>query len=157
MGTIIGVIGGQKANGDHLVWAEQVGRLIAQRGGVLICGGLEGVMEAACKGAKEVGGITIGVIPGMQRSEANPFVTIPIVTGLSTARNLIIVRSAQALIAVGGSYGTLSEIAHALDLKKKVILLKSWDLRRLGADSGLLLEAHSPEEAVDLAFQSVEA
>jgi len=108
--------------------AEEVGRLVAQRGGVLVCGGLGGVMDAACRGARAQGGTTIGILPGLDRSAANPHVDVAIPTGLGEARNALVVRAADVLIAVGGAYGTLSEIALALGAGKRVIGLDTWDI-----------------------------
>jgi uncharacterized protein (TIGR00725 family) len=105
-----------------------VGRELAARGAVLVCGGLGGVMEAACRGAKDAGGRTVGILPGTDRAAANPFVDAAIPTGLGEARNALVVRAADALIAVGGGYGTLSEIALALKAGKRVVGLDSWDI-----------------------------
>ncbi len=125
---IIGVIGqGQNCSRQILAYADIVGQEIAKRKGIVICGGLKGVMEAACRGAKKYQGLTIGIIPGTQKSEANEFVDIPIITGLSEARNIIIVRTADALIAIGGKYGTLSEIAFSLAFGKPIIGLCTWE------------------------------
>jgi hypothetical protein len=122
--TIIAVIGGSNCSDEIYKLARQVGQAIARAGAVLICGGLFGVMEAACRGAKEAGGMTIGVLPGKSKAEANAFVDIPVVTGLSDARNVIIVRTADGVIAVDGEYGTLSEIAFALKFGKPVVGLQ---------------------------------
>ena len=149
---VIGVIGGQRPPAESLPIAEAVGRLVAEAGGVLVCGGLEGVMEAACRGAKSVGGLTIGILPGGSKAEANPYVDVPIVTGIGAARNVIVVRTADALIAIDGAYGTLSEIAHALDLGKGVVSLGSWDLAKAGVDTSRIVAAKSPEDAVRLAM-----
>jgi uncharacterized protein (TIGR00725 family) len=105
-----------------------VGRELAARGAVLVCGGLGGVMEAACRGAKDAGGRTVGILPGTDRAAANPFVDIAIPTGLGEARNALVVGAADGLIAVGGGYGTLSEIALALKAGKRVVGLDSWDI-----------------------------
>jgi uncharacterized protein (TIGR00725 family) len=105
-----------------------VGRELGSRGAVLVCGGLGGVMEAACRGAKEAGGTTIGILPGSDRSAANVHVDFAIPTGLGEARNALVVRAADALVAVGGGYGTLSEIAFALKAGKRVVGLGSWDI-----------------------------
>ena len=110
---IIAVIGGSQPSAEEARLAEEVGRELARQGATLVCGGLGGVMEAACRGASSVGGVTIGILPGDSPEAANPYVQIPIVTGMGYARNISVVKSAQAVIAVGGSYGTLSEIAHA--------------------------------------------
>ena len=153
---IIGVIGSDGEIGDEQRSnAETVGRLVAEKGSTLVCGGLAGVMEAACKGAKSAGGTTIGVLPTMKKESANPYVDIPIVTGMGVARNVIIVRTADVLIAVGGRFGTLSEIAHALSMGKKVVSLKSWEC--LGSEEppeGMIF-ASTPEEAVQLAFEDL--
>ncbi len=123
---IVGVIGGARAEREILDVARELGRGIAKNGYILICGGLGGVMTAACKGAHEAGGITIGILPGNNRETANPYVTIPIVTAMSHARNAIIVRTADILVAVDGKYGTLSEIALAKAIGKRVVGLFTW-------------------------------
>ncbi len=150
---IIAVIGGQAdPTEETLRLATRVGQLIAKKGAHLICGGLEGVMQAACQGAKEAGGTTIGVLPSTSKHDANQYVDIPIVTGMGMARNVIIVRTADAIIAIDGRYGTLSEIAHALEQGKKIISLKSWPMSNLGIPQDLFVEVPSPEEAVELAY-----
>jgi len=108
--------------------AVEVGRLIARKGYALICGGMLGVMEGACRGAKEEGGLTVGILPGYDWS-SNPYVDIKIPTGLGHGRNVIVAASSPVVVAVGGSYGTLSEIAFALKLKRKVIGYSSWDVK----------------------------
>lgn len=143
--SCIGVIGGNQASDEILKLAEQVGDEIAKSGFVLICGGRGGVMEAACRGAKKAGGITVGILPGDTRQQANGFVDIPIVTGLGIGRNIIVVRSSQAIIALDGKYGTLSEIAHALRLGIPVIGLKTWQI------SEDINTVNNPKEAVELA------
>ncbi len=125
---IIGVIGGRRVKKDLLAAAEEVGRLIAEEGLPMLCGGLNGVMEAAAKGAKEAGGLTIGILPQDKKKYANPYIDIPIVTGFGIGRNVIIARTADAIIAVGGAYGTLSEIAYALQLGKPIIGIDTWDI-----------------------------
>ncbi|UCE05227.1 MAG: TIGR00725 family protein [bacterium] len=147
---IIGVIGqGRDCSAELLKEAEQVGYHIAQRNAILLCGGLGGVMEAACRGAKKGGGTTIGVIPTTHKSDANSFVDIPIVTGFGEARNIIIVRSADALIAVGGRYGTLSEIAFALSFSKPIVGLHTWQ------NLGQIIHVESPEQAVETVFKFI--
>lgn len=153
---LIGVIGGQKPDDDYLAIAEEVGYLIAEKGAALICGGLTGVMEAACRGARGAGGLTIGVIPTIRKADANPFVDIVIATGMGTARNVIIVRSADALIAIDGSFGTLSEISHAFEQGKKVVSLGSWDMGKIDIPEGLFQEAVSPAEAVEMAMKNLQ-
>jgi len=122
--------------------AEAVGRGLAARGAVVVCGGLGGAMEAACRGAKEAGGMTVGLLPGLDRRDANPYVDVAITTGLGEARNALVVRAADTLIAVGGGYGTLSEIGLALRTGKRVVGLGTWEID--GIDP-----ASSPEEAVE--------
>ena len=126
--------------------AEGVGRLIAQRGAILICGGRGGIMEAACKGAAEAGGVTVGILPGEDITAANHYVQIPIASGVGIARNVMIVRTAAAVIAISGKYGTLSEIAHALQLGKPVFTLRSWN-----AIPGIRV-VDTPEDAVQNVF-----
>ena len=139
---IIGVIGQYKCDSKLYKRAEGVGKEIARRGHTLVCGGMGGVMEAACKGAKSVGGLTVGILPGKDKSEGNKFVDVPIVTAMSHARNAIIVRTADAVIAVGGKYGTLSEIGLALSISKKVYGLGTWKI------PGVIPVA-SPQQALD--------
>lgn len=138
----IGIIGAGECSAEVYKTAEKIGKMVALRGDVLICGGLGGIMEAASKGAKSAGGTTIGILPGFNSEDANPFIDIPIVTGLSHARNFIIVRSSDVLISVAGGYGTLSEIAIALKLKKPVIGICSWNIIKD------IHHVQSPEEAI---------
>jgi hypothetical protein len=154
---LIGIIGGEHPPASAVVTAEQVGRLIAKRGGIVVCGGLGGVMEAVCRGARSAGALTIGILPGPDNSRANPYVAIPIVTAIDTARNAVIVRTADALIAIDGNYGTLNEITYALDLKKRPVLLESWPLDRIGVDGAEYVRATTPEEAVERAFELARA
>lgn len=146
MKTIIGIIGISQASDEEYSAAQEVGAGIAKRGGIIVCGGLGGVMEAACRGAKSENGLTVGIIPGFNRQEANPYIDIPIVTGMSHARNIIVVRTSNAIIAIGGSYGTLSEIALALKLGIPIIGIKTWDV------SPEIKKVSTPKEAVDMAF-----
>lgn len=124
--AIIGVIGAGTASPRGLELAEAVGRGLAEGGAVLVCGGLGGIMEAACRGAVAAGGETLGILPGDDPALANPYVTLPIATNLGHARNVVIAQTAQALIAVEGEYGTLSEIAIGLKLGRPVFALESW-------------------------------
>ncbi|MDL1969831.1 MAG: TIGR00725 family protein [Candidatus Desulfofervidaceae bacterium] len=126
MKQIIGVIGAGICDQKTYELAIEVGRGIAKHGCVLVCGGLGGVMEGAAKGAKEAGGITVGILPGFDSQDANPYIDIPVVTGVGHARNVIIVRTAAVLIAIAGNYGTLSEIAVALKMGKPVVGLRTW-------------------------------
>lgn len=139
---VIGVIGGAVCDEQAYETAYEVGRLIAKNNFVLMCGGFGGVMEAASKGARSEGGLTIGILPSDNAEDANPYIDIPVVTGMGIARNVIIVRSSDAIIAVDGKYGTLSEIAYALQLDKKVFGIDTWDI------SGVI-QTSSPEEAVE--------
>ena len=148
----ISVVGGGDCSVDEERLAEEVGRELAKRGAILVCGGLGGVMEAACRGAASQGGATIGILPGNNRHEANRHVTIPIVTGMGHARNAIVAKSAQAVIAVDGSYGTLSEIAFALQYEIPVIGLRTWDLRLNGDMDDSIISADTAEEAVQKAI-----
>jgi uncharacterized protein (TIGR00725 family) len=138
----IAVVGGGECSPEVFEMACQLGKMLAEKGHILICGGLGGVMEAACCGAKEAGGLTVGILPD-EKGSANGFVDIAIATGMGHARNAIIVKSADAVIALPGEHGTLSEIALALKMGKQVISLQSWDV------SGAL-KAESPEEAIEL-------
>jgi len=151
--TIIAVIGAGDASPEETGIAEAVGREIARNGAALVCGGLGGVMEAACRGAAAEGGITIGILPGDNPESANPYVLIPVVTGMRNARNVAVVKSARAVIAVGGSYGTLSEIAFALDSKIPVIGLNTWSLARQGKQDTSIIQADTPAQAVRKALE----
>ncbi len=151
----IAVIGGEKPSSEEAQLAEEVGRELARRGAILICGGLGGVMEAACKGASAEGGVTIGVLPGDNRQAANPYVQLPIVTGMGYARNAIVVKSAQAVIAIDGSYGTLSEIGHAPQNNIPVIGLNTWSLSRNDQPDNSIILAKNPTEAVDKALSLI--
>jgi len=154
---MIAVIGGDAAAEAVLPQAEAVGREIGRRGHTLICGGRGGVMEAACRGAREAGGHTIGVLPGADRRDMNAHVEFPIVTNLGAARNVIVVLSADAVIAVDGGYGTLSEIALACVHGKPVVGLGTW---RLSDDARLedhrIVRASDPADAVARAVAAAE-
>ena len=149
---LIAVIGGGQCSSETAKLAEDVGRELAKRGAILICGGLGGVMEAACRGATAEGGMTIGILPGESRRSANLFVQIPIATGMGHARNVAVVKSAQAVIAVDGSYGTLSEIGHALQSGIPVIGLGTWSLSQNGQPDEAIIVAQNPVEAVEKAL-----
>jgi uncharacterized protein (TIGR00725 family) len=148
---MVGVIGGSELPPTLYHAAELIGREVAARQAVLITGGLTGAMEAASKGAKAAGGLTIGVLPGFSPRDANPYIDLPIVTGLSETRNIIIVRTADVLIAVGGGPGTLSEIAFALKLHKPVISLDSWNV------AAEIIPVQTPQEAVARAFELLDS
>jgi len=150
---LIAVIGGGQPSPEEARLAEEVGRELARRGATLICGGLGGVMEAACRGATSEGGLTIGILPGNTPDTANPYVGIPIVTGVGYARNIAVVKSAQAVIAVGGSYGTLTEIAYALQSDIPVIGLNTWSISRSGQVDNSIVVVDDPIQAVDTALR----
>jgi len=127
-GRYVAVIGPSEAADDEMVLAESVGRLLGEAGAVVVCGGLGGVMEAAARGAASVGGTVVGLLPGTDRAQANPHVTVAIATGMGEMRNALIVRAADAVVAVGGAYGTLSEIAFALRTRVPVVGIGTWAL-----------------------------
>ena len=149
---IITVIGDSSCSPEEANLAQSVGELLAQQGATIVCGGLGGVMEAVCRGAKSKGGLTVGILPGQDSSMANPWVDIPIVTGIGEARNVVVVKSAQAVIAIGGGYGTLSEIAYALKSRIPVIGLNTWSLSRKEREDDAIIIAQSATEAVDKAI-----
>jgi uncharacterized protein (TIGR00725 family) len=148
----VAVAGSGGAPEADLAAAESVGRALAERGAVLVCGGLGGAMEAACRGARSAGGATLGILPGFDRTDANPFVDVAVATGLGEARNALVVRAADALVAVGGEWGTLSEIALALRAGKRVVGLGTWELSKGGRPVEGVVAARSPAEAAELAL-----
>src|SRR5262245_26500500 len=148
----VAVVGAGAADARIASVAEEVGRLLASRGAVVVCGGLGGVMEAACRGAKSAGGATVGILPGLDRREANAWVDVAIPTGLGEARNALVVRAADVLIAIGGEFGTLSEIALALKTEKPVVGIGTWELSRRGEVTTQIVRAATPAEAVDRAL-----
>ena len=147
---IIAVIGSADAAPEFVSAAEVIGRELALRGATVVCGGRGGVMEAACKGAREAGGHTIAILPGYDVAEANPYVEFPISTGLGHARNTIVALTGQAVIAIDGAYGTLSEIAFALIYGTPVIGLGTWDL-----DGAPIIQAFDPIDAVNKALAAI--
>lgn len=144
--TIIGVIGASSPKKSQEKMAYEAGKLIAAEGWILVNGGLSGVMEASARGASEAGGIVVGIVPGPAIREANRYITIPIATNIGYARNAVIVHTADALIAIGGGTGTLSEIAFGLKLGKIVLGLDTWDIQGVRP-------AASPHEAIALLKQ----
>lgn len=146
---IIAVIGGQRAGKAALRQAEEVGRLIARAGAVLVTGGLSGVMEAASRGAHAEGGITLGILPHDGKEHANEYVNVPVATGLGIGRNVIIARTADGVVAVGGEYGTLSEIAFSLQLGKPVAGIGSWDIKGM-------MSARDAKDAVSKVLKALE-
>jgi len=141
---IICVSGAAKCEKETEKLAYEVGKEIAQEGHILLNGGLSGVMEASARGAKEAGGLTIGILPGCSNKDANPYISVPISTNMGQARNVILMHTADAVIALEGEFGTLSEIAIALKLEKRVIGLGSWDIQGV-------VKAENPKHAVTLA------
>jgi uncharacterized protein (TIGR00725 family) len=148
----IAVIGDSACSAEEAKLAETVGVLLAERGATVICGGLGGVMEAVCRGAKSKGGMTVGILPGADSSMANRWVDMPVVTGMGEARNAVVVKSARAVIAIGGGYGTLSEIAYALKNGTPVIGLNTWSLSRNGREDDSIIRVQNASEAVDKAI-----
>jgi len=155
---MISVIGGEASGEAALDAAEAVGREIARRGATLVCGGRGGVMEAACRGARAEGGHTIGIMPGRDRDETppNPHVEFPVFTGLGFTRNAIVVLSGEAVIAIDGSYGTLSEIAYALIHEVPIIGLGTWDFDYAGHDRDRIVRVDDPSVAVEQAMALAE-
>jgi len=148
----IAVIGPSVADSKTLARAAEVGAQLAQRDAILVCGGLGGCMAAAARAARGLGGTTVGILPGYDAGAANDGIEIPIATGLGEARNVIVVASADAVIAVGGAAGTLSEIALALKMGKRVIGLRTWHVRAPDGSKPPILEARDATEAVELAL-----
>ncbi len=151
----IAVIGNSKASEQEIKLAGEIGREIAKNGAILVCGGLDGVMEAACRGAVSEGGLTVGILPGTDRNDANRYVKIPVVTGIGYARNIIVVKSAQAVIAVGGGYGTLTEIGYALKNGLPVIGLGTWKLSKTGNTDDAIIRADNAADAVAMALDMI--
>ncbi len=142
----VAVVGSGTATGELYELAREVGGLVAKRGGVVVCGGLSGVMEAAARGAAEAGGTAIGILPDEDRGRANGYLSYSVATGAGQARNLAVVCSGDVVIAVGGEYGTLSEMGLALKVGRSVVALEGWDL------GDHVSAAASPAEAVEAAF-----
>jgi hypothetical protein len=149
---IIAVIGGGKCSAQEAVLAETVGRELAKRGAILVCGGLSGVMEAACRGAAIESGLTVGILPGDDPADSNPYVQIPVATGVGHARNIAVVKSAQAVIAIDGDYGTLTELGFALKSGIPVIGLRTWSLYRNGEEDKSIIKAEDAVDAVEKAI-----
>ena len=150
-GPYVAVVGSGAATGELYEMAWEVGRLVVERGGTVVCGGLSGVMEAAARGAAEAGGTAIGILPDEDRRRANEYLTYSIATGTGHARNLAVVCSGDVIIALSGEYGTLSEIGLARKVGRPVVSLESWEL------SSHVVVASSPEEAVAAAFEILKA
>lgn len=154
---VIGVIGASETTEKQYQLAYELGGHIANCGAILACGGLGGIMEACSKGAAENGGLVIGIIPGDNKADANPYVSIVVPTAMGISRNVLVVHTADVLIAFPGSYGTLSEIALALASGKTVIYLPgAWDLKKIAkVDSALFKEAFDPRQAIGFALDSL--
>jgi uncharacterized protein (TIGR00725 family) len=148
----VAVVGGSAAGPQPCATAEALGRELARRGAVVVCGGLGGVMEAACRGAKATGGTTVGILPGDDRDDANPFVDVAVATGMGEARNALVVRAVDVVVAVAGEFGTLSEIAFALRLGKPVVGIDTWELARQGQTVDAIVRAPDPVSAADQAM-----
>ncbi len=151
--TLVAVIGGSAAPPQALQAAEDVGRLLAERGVGVVCGGLSGVMEAVCKGADEAGGLTVGLLPSSRAADANSYVKVRIPTGLGYVRNAMVVRAGRAVIAIDGSYGTLNEMSMALAEGIPVVAIDSWKLEIGGQADVAVHRVETPQEAVDLALE----
>jgi hypothetical protein len=150
--TYVAVCGSSVGTEEELARAEEVGRLLAEAGAIVVCGGLGGVMDAAARGARDAGGISVGLLPGDVRAGASEHLTVALPTGMGETRNALVIRSADAVIAIGGEWGTLSEIALAMRTGKRVVGLGTWDLSRSGRSANGILTAESPEEASRLAL-----
>ncbi len=149
---VVSVVGSAVCTPTQAEIAGKVGRLLAERGAILVCGGRGGVMEAACRGAQEAGGLTIGILPGLDRQESNPYLTLALPTGLGNARNTLVAIAGEAVIAIGGSYGTLSEIGIALKQGRRVIGLDTWVAVNSDGLEAPIEIARDPEQAVALAL-----
>jgi uncharacterized protein (TIGR00725 family) len=152
MSVYVGVVGPAGASPEEEATAEAVGRLLGERGAIVVCGGLGGVMAAACRGARGAGGTTVGILPGEDRSAANEWVDVAVPTGLGEARNALVVRAADAMIAIGGEFGTLSEVALALKTGVPVVGIGTWTLDRPGGVTDPILRATDANEAVEIAL-----
>ncbi|MBS3819180.1 TIGR00725 family protein [bacterium] len=142
----VGIIGGARPQPKFKDIAYQVGRMIAEKGAILVCGGLSGIMEAAAKGAREHNGLTVGILPGYSPHDANPHIEIPIATGLGYSRNSLVAMNSDILVAVDGEYGTLSEIAYGCIYGKKIIGIGTWNIPGVK-------EAQTAQEAMDLVWK----
>ncbi|MDQ4004935.1 MAG: TIGR00725 family protein [Actinomycetota bacterium] len=152
MTSYVAVCGAGTATEEEAATAEEVGRLLAERGAVVVCGGLTGVMEAAARGASTAGGISVGLLPGQDRTGASEHLTVAIPLGMGEARNALVVRAADAVIAVGGEWGTLSEIALAMKMGTPVVGLGTWDLLKDGEPVPGVIPAETPSQAVESAL-----
>ncbi|MEW5763143.1 MAG: TIGR00725 family protein [Bacillota bacterium] len=149
----IGVIGAGECTPAEAAMAEEVGRELARRGAVIVCGGLGGVMEAAARGAQAAGGLVIGILPGWDPAEGNKYLTVALATGLGEARNAVITRTCDGLIAIAGGYGTLAEIGLALKMNKPVVGLGTWEARTSDGRAIPVLQVATPQDAVASIFR----
>jgi uncharacterized protein (TIGR00725 family) len=154
---IISVIGGRYPSPKARRYAEEVGQELARKGAAVACGGLIGVMEAVCKGAKSEGGLTIGILPGDDPEAANPYVDLPICTGIMFARNMVVVKTGRAVISIDGSFGTMSEIGHALAEDIPVIGLDTWSFSNESDVEDPIVRATDPIDAVAKAIAAAKA
>ncbi len=153
MTRYVAVCGSSIGTEEELARAEEVGRLLAEARAIVLCGGLGGVMDAAAGGAKAAGGTSVGLLPGEDREGASDHLTVALPTGMGETRNALIIRAADAVIAIGGEWGTLSEIAFAMRTGKRVVGLGTWELSKSGRSADGILSATTPEEAVRLALE----
>jgi uncharacterized protein (TIGR00725 family) len=151
----IAVIGGERADGEASRLAFEVGRELGARGHVLICGGRGGVMREACRGAKQSGGLTVGILPGDDLGDVNEYVDVPLPTGMGFTRNALVARAGEAVIAIDGNYGTLSEIAFALIAERPVVGLGTWQLRDAAGAEPPLERVEDATAAVDACERAV--
>lgn len=152
MTTYVAVCGPADAGDSDQAAAEEIGRLLAERGAVVVSGGYTGVMEASCRGAKSMGGATLGILAGTDRRDANAYVDISVPTGMGEMRNMLVVRSADVVIAVAGEFGTLSEVAFALKVGVPVVGLRTWELAKAGKRIDAFELADDPADAVEKAL-----
>jgi uncharacterized protein (TIGR00725 family) len=155
--NFVSIIGESESSPKNAAFAKEVGYMLAKAGIVVVCGAGGGVMEAACKGAKRGGGVTVGILPGSRAEEANAYVDIPVVTGVGYARNKYVVKSGRVVIAIGGSYGTLSEIGFALGYDIPVIGLNTWEIKRQGTWDNKIILAKTAKEAVAKALAIIKS
>jgi uncharacterized protein (TIGR00725 family) len=153
----IAIAGGKECDAKTYAIAEEVGRCVARERAVLICGGLGGVMEAAAKGAKDIGGLTIGILPGRNKNEANQYIDIVVATGVGFARNLATACSCDGMIAIDGKFGTLTEIAYALDASKPVAMINTWHLEHPILASTLTQSFDTPQAAIAWLLSHIES
>lgn len=155
MSLYIAVVGSGNDVDDDERLAEQVGRAVGESGAILVCGGGRGVMAAACRGAKAGGGTTVGILPGTDRGSANEWVDVALPTGIGEMRNVLVVRAADVVIAIGGEYGTLSEVAFALKSGVPVVGIGTWELSMGGVEDASITRVDDPARAVEVALQRV--